>query len=179
MAGFCSCFWRVNSLRDFPRFVSGFLTWWITNCNPTVISQLALHDCYDCLCPSLFCVIGMLPLIMFDEFVYCLFWILAIIQEISRQFSPWFSWLKGAPPGTYPSSCEPKKQLALHRRMKSLWLFGASLPQGGLSIVYIYKYFSQGGCKMRIIRLIRTFLATNMAHTIYMPSGKKLWFRNL
>lgn len=36
-------FWTVNSLRKFPRFVIGLLTWWILTCNPTVISQLALH----------------------------------------------------------------------------------------------------------------------------------------
>lgn len=38
-----SHFWTVNSLRKFPRFVIGLLTWWILTCNPTVISQLALH----------------------------------------------------------------------------------------------------------------------------------------
>ena len=74
-------------------------------------------------------------------------------------------------------TCNPTviSQLALHWRMKWLWLLDASLPQEGLSIVhlefgifelFIQIFVPQGGRQDGMIRLIRTVLASNMAQAI-------------
>lgn len=138
-------------------------------CGPvlSLVEEIRDSICCDCLC-----------------FFWISLWILTFIQAIRWPFSPWYCWLKGDLPRTYPSSCKPKEKIMIVGHATGLvthnwfslvfwlpWLFKLKMP--GMTLQYLLAWIVDVHIAFSIFQCHG--FATNLTTGVGWNTGYHTW----